>query len=49
MANYLVSKRRYWLTYGLEKVKVRAVMNKEQKNNEEIEQLDTKLAPIQDP
>lgn len=34
LANYLLHKRKYWLTFGFEKLKVNVIQNRQEKNKD---------------
>lgn len=37
------------MSYGMDKLKIYVLQNREEKQNEEIEQLNIKLTPVEDP
>ncbi len=46
--NYLLRKRRYWLMYAHERLRLNVLVDREIKSKDEISSLEVRLSPVQD-
>jgi hypothetical protein len=48
LMNYLIRKRRYWLMYAHERLRLNVLVDREIKSKDEISSLEVRLSPVQD-
>lgn len=48
LMNYLMRKRRYWLMYAHERLRLNVLVDRETKSKDEISSLEGRLSPVQD-
>jgi hypothetical protein len=48
LMNYLLRKRRYWLMYAHERLRLNVLVDREIKSKDEISSLEVRLSPVQD-